>query len=540
MIEEGRMSRADLKNWPIFSLLDSKFIAKIHMAVVYGSLGNEALIVTKEGSVYGLGTNVSGCLGTGDVHNTLFPKKIDALCDKGIKYFTYGSGPHVLALSNKGEVYSWGHNGYSELGNGSSNQGLTPTIISTILSEKLIVSIACGSHHSLALTNEGEVFAWGQNNCGQVGSGMNSNQGAPRKVNSILSEKKVISITCGQTSSIALTDVGEVYGWGYNGVGQLGIGNYINQSCPCRVSHLVGVVIEKVVCGYSHTLALSDEGTLYSWGGNSYGQLGLGNKANSCSPVKITLPEMGRVSDIAALHYNHISVAVGQGGRIFMWGQCRGQSVTTPVATYLPHIHDALACYATPSVMHEPLVLNADEDSGILECLKQAFDDPATSDLTIQVQGKSIHVHKSVLKIRCQYFRSMFQEHWTENNQNTLEHDQFSYEVYRSFLKYLYTDEVDLPAENALELLELANAYFETQLKRRCVQIIKQGITVMNVAFLYKTAIEYNAKELEDFCFKFALNHMTAVVQTPQFSKLDEATVKTFIIKAAQAAAFKT
>lgn len=85
---------------------------------------------------------------------------------------------------------------------------------------------------------------------------------------------------------------------------------------------------------------------------------------------------MGRVSDIAALHYNHISVAVGQGGRIFMWGQCRGQSVTSPVATYLPHIHDALACYATPSVMHEPLVLNADEDSGILGCLKQAFDDP--------------------------------------------------------------------------------------------------------------------------------------------------------------------
>lgn len=69
-----------------------------------GSLGNEALIVTKDGSVYGLGTNVSGCLGTGDVHNTLFPKKIEALCDKGIKYFAYGSGPHVLALSNKGEV----------------------------------------------------------------------------------------------------------------------------------------------------------------------------------------------------------------------------------------------------------------------------------------------------------------------------------------------------------------------------------------------------------------------------------------------------
>ncbi|XP_033209361.1 RCC1 and BTB domain-containing protein 1-like isoform X2 [Belonocnema kinseyi] len=437
-------------------------------------------------------------------------------------------------------VYSWGHNGYCELGNGSSNQGLTPTIITMNLGEKNVISISCGSHHSLALTDEGEVFAWGQNNCGQVGSGLNSNQGAPRKVNSGLAGKKVVAISCGQTSSMALSDVGEVYGWGYNGVGQLGIGNYVNQTSPCKVAGLVGVVIEKVVCGYAHTLALSDEGTLYSWGGNGYGQLGLGNKANSCTPIKLTVPELGRVSDIAALHYNHISVAVGQGGKIFMWGQCRGQSVTSPVATFLPHIHDALACYATPSVMHEPLILNADEDHGILECLKQAFDDPVTSDLTIQVQGKSIHVHKSVLKIRCQYFRSMFQEHWAENNQNVLEHDQFSYDVYRSFLKYLYTDEVELPAENALELLDLANAYFETQLKRRCVQMIKQGITCLNVAFLYRTAIEYNAKELEDFCFKFALNHMTEVIQTPHFSKLDEGTVKTFIIKAAQAGAFKT
>lgn len=91
--------------------------------------------------------------------------------------------------------------------------------------------------------------------------------------------------------------------------------------------------------------------------------------------------------------------------------------------------------------------------------------------------------------------------------------------MYKSFLKYLYTDEVDLPPENALgrsdivsnndtsvkcrgtsfveffaELMYLANAYFETQLKRKCVQTIKRGITVDNVAFLYKTAIEYNAQ----------------------------------------------
>ncbi|XP_015608978.1 RCC1 and BTB domain-containing protein 1 isoform X3 [Cephus cinctus] len=490
------MSRADLKNWPIFSLLEPDFITQISMVAVFGILGNEALIVTKNDMVYALGTNTSGCLGTGDSHSTLYPKKVDTLCEKRIKTFAYDSGPHVLALTHQGEVYSWGHNAYYEVGNGSSNQTHTPASICMNLSDKFVIDIACGSHHSLVLTDEGEVYAWGQNNCGQVGSGISSNQCAPRKVNSSLSTKKVISIACGQTSSIAVTDNGDVYAWGYNGVGQLGIGNYVNQLNPYKVATLVGVVIEKVVCGYAHTIALSDEGVLYVWGGNTYGQLGLGNKTNTCIPIRLDgVPEMGRVSDIAALHCNHISVAVGQGGRIFMWGQCRGQSVTRPTATPLATIHEALACYATPSVMHKPLILHAEEEIGILDCLKQAFDDPITSDLTIQVQGKPIHVHKSVLKIRCQYFRSMFQKHWVENDQNVLEHEQFSYDVYKSFLKYLYTDEVDLPPENALELLDLANAYFETQLKRRCVQMIKQGITVLNAAFLYSTAIENNAQK---------------------------------------------
>jgi len=86
--------------------------------------------------------------------------------------------------------------------------------------------------------------------------------------------------------------------------------------------------------------------------------------------------EMGRVSDIAALHYNHISIAVGEGGRVFMWGHCRGQSITTPTATPFSTVHDALACYGSPSVMHKPLILHQNEESSILECLGTAFDDP--------------------------------------------------------------------------------------------------------------------------------------------------------------------
>ncbi|EZA54598.1 hypothetical protein DMN91_007313 [Ooceraea biroi] len=538
----------DLKNWPIFSLLDQEFILQIHMVVVYGNLGNEALIVTKDKTVYAMGNNIAGCLGTGDSHSTLYPRRVEPLCSKDIKTFAYGSGPHVLALTENGEVYSWGHNGYCELGNGTCNQGLTPTIVNMPSIEggpnmKRIVDVACGSHHSLALTEDGEVYAWGQNNCGQVSSGLSTNQGTPRQVSSSLAGKKVVCIACGQTSSMAVTENGEVYGWGYNGVGQLGIGNYVNQVNPYRIASLTGHVIVKVVCGYAHTLALTDEGKLYVWGGNSYGQLGIGNKKNVCSPEPMATniaDEMGRISDIAALHYSHISVAVGKGGRVYMWGHCRGQSISTPTATPFSNIHDALACYASPSVMHKPLVLRMDKQSNILECLGSAFDDSSTSDLTIEVEGQPIYVHKAILKIRCPYFRTMFQHNWAENNQSVIQHDQFSHVVYKAFLKYLYTGTVDLPTEKALELLDLANAYCETDLKRHCINMVKQGVTVANVAFLYSTAIEYNAQELEEFCFKFALKHMTAVIMSESFAKLDDKMAKSFMIEAAKAGVCKT
>ena len=149
-----------------------------------------------------------------------------------------------------------------------------------------------------------------------------------------------------------------------------------------------------------------------------------------------------------------------------------------------------------------------------------------------------IHVHKAVLKIRCEHFRSMFATHW-EGDTNEVEILQFSYNVYKAFLRYLYTDELDSNPEDAIGLLELANAYCESQLKLQCERIIKQGITVENAAMLYAAAIKYSAKELEDFCFRFSLNHLSEVVQTEAFLHLDEPTVKSFILKAALSGAFR-
>ncbi|CAK9798779.1 RCC1 and BTB domain-containing protein 1 [Anthophora quadrimaculata] len=533
------MFHSNLKNWQIFNTLEPTFISQIHMAIVYGDLANEALIVTKNGMVYGLGRNVSGCLGTGDTESTLYPKKIDELCEKGIKTFACGKSPHCLALTEEGEVYSWGSNSCYQLGNANVNKGLVPSPVEFNLHDKVVIQIACGYRHSLALTDDGKVYAWGDNNFGQIGSNIMTNQNAPLEVIFPSDEEKVTSISCGPYSSMAITEGGRVYGWGcHNGLLKT---EYKSNPKPTKIRTLLGIAIGKVVCGYSYTLALSKEGVLYAWGENNFGQLGLGHKENTLIPVKVVFPEVEKILDMAASHYEHISVAINRCHEVFIWGRCLGQIVTVPTVTHLECLHDALACYAPPRIMHESLIVNSEEESAnLVDSIREAFDDANTSDLVVEVQGELIYVHKAILKIRCRYFKTMFETVSAEDNQSVINENHFSYEVYKAFLEYLYTDEIDVSSNNFLELLNLATAYSENHLRKRCVQMMKNNITLNNVLFLYNAAIENNIKELEESCFKFTLRHVTAVVRTPEFFELNKNTLIAFITKAAQDGAFKT
>ncbi|XP_041357060.1 RCC1 and BTB domain-containing protein 1-like [Gigantopelta aegis] len=538
-VDSVRCHMTDLSRWPIFSILDPDVLSTIKKVCVFGSSGNEAIFITDDDDVFAIGSNCSSCLGLGDTHSSFVPRKIEILCRKKIADIAFGSGPHVLAVSGSGEVFSWGHNGYCQLGNGGSNQGFLPALVTTNLQGKRVAQVACGGHHSMALTADGEIYAWGQNNCGQVGTGTTSNQPTPRRITAVIGCRPAVALACGQTTSMALMDNGELFGWGYNGNGQLGVGNNVNQPNPCRVlGALTGLIISKVVCGYAHTMALTDEGVLYSWGANSYGQLGTSSKANQVYPTKVDF-NSDRFVEIAGCHYSHISAAVSQSGRVYMWGQCRGQSVTIPMLTRFTCTDDVFATFSSPSISWRTYCVDHVRSSRVTHCISNAFDDPITSDLKFVVEGKDIYVHKSILKIRCQHFRSMFQSCWDEDGKESLEITQYTYAVYKAFLQYLYTDYVTLEPEEAIGLLDLANAYCEPILKNKCEQIIKQGIAIDNVAMLYAAAIKFDARNLEDFCFRFALNHMTAVTQSDAFNKLDETVLKEFIRKAALAGAFK-
>ncbi|XP_032831091.1 RCC1 and BTB domain-containing protein 1 isoform X1 [Petromyzon marinus] len=527
----------DVGKWPIFALLPVDEVRRIRQACVFGTSGNEAIFVTDSDEVFAIGTNCSGCLGTGDGQSTLEPWRVDALCGKKILSVSYGSGPHVLLVTSDGEVYTWGHNGYSQLGNGCTNQGAVPSPVSTNLAGKRVTQVACGSHHSMVLTDDGEVFTWGYNNCGQVGSGTTANQATPRRVTVCIQNKFVVNIACGQTSSMIVLDKGQVYSWGYNGNGQLGLGNTMNQPTPCRLVSLQGICIVQVVCGYAHTIALADDGSVHAWGANSYGQLGIGNKTNLQAPVQISIEE--RFTEVAACHFTHTSAGRTCSGSVYVWGQCRGQSIAAPRLTQFTNTDDVFACFASPPVMWRLLAIDREDHETMAQSMKKEFDNPETSDLRFCVDGRFIHVHKVVLKIRCEHFRSMFQSHWNEDGKDEIEIEQFTYPVYRAFLQYLYTDTVSLPPEDAIGLLDLATSYCELGLKQLCQQIIKKGIGIENGIMLFAAAVKYDAKDLEEFCFRFCLNHLTAITQTKAFERLEEPLIKDFIIRAGRAGAFK-
>ncbi|CAI7994404.1 RCC1 and BTB domain-containing protein 2 [Geodia barretti] len=283
------MELPKLSRWPVFSLLSLDFLQSVRLGCVFGSAGNEAVVVCVNSDVYALGSNTNGCLGVGDLRSSLQPRKVDALCGKGIVHLAYGSGPHVVALTSSGDIYSWGHNGYGQLGLGASvttGQGTIPRKLSGSFSGVKIASVSCGGHHTVAVTASGEVYSWGYNNCGQLGTGDTVNYTAPKRVEGgALGTVRCVSTSCGSACSFAISQQGELFCWGYNGNGQLGISNNTNQTLPCKARMPESTPIIQVACGASHTMCLSDEGLLLTWGSNTCGQLGTGNKTNSSTPT---------------------------------------------------------------------------------------------------------------------------------------------------------------------------------------------------------------------------------------------------------------
>ncbi len=172
-------------------------------------------------------------------------------------------------------------------------------------------------------TNFGEVHAWGWNIFGQIGNGCNYNQLIPIKVKGFNNER-VVMISCDWSHSMALTECGNIYCWGENEFGQLGIGDHVHSNEPKFVAVIDGnkcnVFIEKISCGEDHSLLLSSDGNIYVFGRNKSGELGKQKEKNELSPQRIKIET--KFIDISSHWNKYISIALSQKGIYYNWGQC--------------------------------------------------------------------------------------------------------------------------------------------------------------------------------------------------------------------------
>jgi alpha-tubulin suppressor-like RCC1 family protein len=290
--------------------LVSNTIGSLNIVAVAVGYNFFSLFLTNTGAVYSCGYNYNGQLGLNDTNDRLVPTLIsNTIGSLNIVAIACGSA-HSLFLTNTGVVYSCGYNYYGQLGLSDNNNKTVPTSISHTIGNLNIVAVAAGDNHSLFLTNTGAVYSCGYNYYGQLGLNNTNTRYVPTLITNNIGSLNIIGISCGSNHSLFRTNTGAVYGCGYNPFGQLGLIDTNDRYVPTLITPNIEnlKIISVLANGYSSHF-LTNTGTVYSCGYNNYGQLGLNNTANQYVPTALS-GTYSRLSDSNRLT-QYVSVGSG-------------------------------------------------------------------------------------------------------------------------------------------------------------------------------------------------------------------------------------
>lgn len=276
------------------------------------ALDAQTVLVNYQNTLYGWGANNDGQLGIGTNKDSYKPVKIKALADKHIVNLVLRA-KRSFAVSVSGEVYGWGDNDNGQLGLGHTEKCLIPQKLPMLTN---ISHIVASDYFAYAMTRTNDVYGWGSNSYGQLGLGHTETVKMPCKLES-LAKLGIVAIIVSRHHTFALNQAGIVYAWGENSSGQLGLGHNENCHTPQQLGALQDKYITHLSTSNQHTLALTITGEVYAWGDNTYGQLGLGHKEDCLIPQKIELP----VPIVAIVAREYYSLALAQTGDVYAWGR---------------------------------------------------------------------------------------------------------------------------------------------------------------------------------------------------------------------------
>ncbi|XP_038061322.1 uncharacterized protein LOC119732026 [Patiria miniata] len=233
-------------------------------------------------------------------------------------------GQFHVAMVSGDDVYTWGKAHGGRLGHGDiipADGRSAPFRVETLHMHQIrIISVACGKEHTLALGEQGRVYSWGTSKCGQLGLGDRTTHTRPSLVQA-LTGQCCVAVACGQYHSMALTRDQKVYSWGWGVHGQLGHGSVEDQLQPRHVTALDPVRVTQMACGYCHSIVLSADGQVYICGSGTFGQLGLGKVVmKRTSPTLLDGFNKERVIVVASGLFHNIAVTSGP-QKVYIWGK---------------------------------------------------------------------------------------------------------------------------------------------------------------------------------------------------------------------------
>jgi alpha-tubulin suppressor-like RCC1 family protein len=273
------------------------------------------------------GDNSMGQLGDGTTIQRPSPTQILSL--NGVTAIS-GGYDFSIALKSDGSVCGWGNGNWGQTGNYEAENPI-PIQVEGLTNA---VAVAAGEDHSMVLKSNGSVWTYGNNSYGQLGVGYDLYYGWTSQPVQAFGGG-VTKIAAGASFSLALTDNGDVYGWGNNWYGQLGDDSSWKFLSPKRIWSLGGVTTQ-IAAGFGHSIALKSDGTVWTWGRNEDGELGIGTSDydQHFTPVQVTGLNNHTIIGIAAGSGSAQSFAIESGGIVWAWGN--GQR--TPVQIGLTNV----------------------------------------------------------------------------------------------------------------------------------------------------------------------------------------------------------
>uniref|UniRef100_A0A672KI28 Probable E3 ubiquitin-protein ligase HERC3 n=1 Tax=Sinocyclocheilus grahami TaxID=75366 RepID=A0A672KI28_SINGR len=226
---------------------------------------------------------------------------------------------HSLAVNEQGQVFAWGAGEGGQLGLGTAEEAVHVPRLIKKLCEHRISQVMCGNQHCIALSKDGQLFVWGENSSGQLGLGKGEPSTLSPQTLKSLCGIPLAQISAGGDHSFALSLSGAVFGWGKNSAGQLGLNDEQDRAVPCHIKFLRSQKVVYISCGEEHTAALTKEGGLFTFGNGSRGQLGHDSTRNEPLPRRVMELMGTEVSQIACGRH-HTLAFVPSTGLVYAFG----------------------------------------------------------------------------------------------------------------------------------------------------------------------------------------------------------------------------